>query len=83
MLPLFYEKKMNFFSTGPIFTTEVLNCCKIRGGAGTVNFSYPYLLIDSNKEAYLQLKTVLVYGSSPPKSHELKLLVKSLKITCK
>ena len=34
MLPLLYEKKMNFFNTGPIFTTEVLNCCKIRGGQG-------------------------------------------------
>ena len=29
-----------------------------------------YLLIYSNKLAYLQLITVLVYGSSPPKSHE-------------
>ena len=29
-----------------------------------------YLLIYSNKLAYLQLITVLVYGSSPPKRHE-------------
>ena len=29
-----------------------------------------YLLIYSNKLAYLQLITVLVYRSSPPKSHE-------------
>ena len=29
-----------------------------------------YLLIYSNKLAYLQLVTVLVYGSSFPKSHE-------------
>ena len=29
-----------------------------------------YLLIDSNKLAYLQLLTVLVYGNSPAKSHE-------------
>ena len=29
-----------------------------------------YLLIYSNKLAHLQLLTVLVYGNSPPKSHE-------------
>ena len=29
-----------------------------------------YSLIYSNKLAYLQLITVLVYGNSPPKSHE-------------
>ena len=29
-----------------------------------------YLLIYSNKSAYLQLITVLVYRSSSPKSHE-------------
>ena len=29
-----------------------------------------YLLIYSNKLTHLQLITVLVYGSSPPKSHE-------------
>ena len=29
-----------------------------------------YLLIYSNKLAYLQLTKVLVYRSSPPKSHE-------------
>ena len=29
-----------------------------------------YLLIYSNKLAYLQLITVLVYGNSSPKNHE-------------
>ena len=29
-----------------------------------------YSLIYSNKLAYLQLITVLIYGNSPPKSHE-------------
>ena len=29
-----------------------------------------YLLIFTNKLAYLQLWTVLVYGNSPPKTHE-------------
>ena len=29
-----------------------------------------YLLIYSNKFAYLQVITVLVYGIGPPKSHE-------------
>ena len=29
-----------------------------------------YLLIYSNELAYFQLITLLVYGSSPPKSHE-------------
>ena len=29
-----------------------------------------YLLIYSNKLAYLQLITLLLYGNSPPKSHE-------------
>ena len=29
-----------------------------------------YLLIHSNKLVYLQLITILVYGSSPPKRHE-------------
>ena len=40
-----------------------------------------YLLIYSNKLAYLQLITVLVYRSSPPKSWArlLQLLVKTLK----
>ena len=33
-----------------------------------------YLLIYSNKLAYLQLITVLDYGSSPPKSHKQRYL---------
>ena len=40
-----------------------------REGAGNREFLI-YLLIYSNKLAYLQLITVLVYRSSPPKSHE-------------
>ena len=38
-------------------------------GAGDRKFLI-YSLIYSNKLAYLQLITVLVYGNSPPKSHE-------------
>ena len=38
-------------------------------GAGDTEF-FMYLLIYSNKLAYLQLIKVLVYRSSPPKSHE-------------
>ena len=38
---------------------------------GTVNREFlRYLSIYSNKLAYLQLWTVLVYGNSPPKTHE-------------
>ena len=40
-----------------------------RDGAGDCEFLI-YLLIYSNELAYLQLKKVLVYGSSPPISHE-------------
>ena len=40
-----------------------------REGAGDREFLI-YLLIYSNKLAYLQLITVLVYRSSPPKSNE-------------
>ena len=36
-----------------------------------------YLLIHSNKLAYLPLITVLVYRSSPPKSHEQGYLILS------
>ena len=39
-----------------------------RKWAGDREF-FIYLLIYSNKLAYLQLITVLVYRSSPPKSH--------------
>ena len=38
------------------------------GSGGRECFIYP--LIYSNKSAYLQLITVLVYGNSLPKSHE-------------
>ena len=40
-----------------------------REGAGDRGF-LTNLLIYSNKLAYLQLITVLVYRNSPPKSHE-------------
>ena len=40
-----------------------------REGAGDHEF-FIYLFIYSNKLAYLQLVTVLVYGSSPLKSHQ-------------
>ena len=40
-----------------------------REGAGNREFSL-YSLTYSNKLTYLQLITVLVYGNSPPKSHE-------------
>ena len=40
-----------------------------REGDGDFEFLI-HLLIYSNKLAYLQLITVLVYRSSPPKSHE-------------
>ena len=40
-----------------------------RERAGDLEF-FIYLLIYSNELTYLQLITVLVYGSSPPKSHE-------------
>ena len=44
-----------------------------------------YLLIYSNKLAYSQLITVLVYGNSPPESHEqsyLNVLAKTVTNTC-
>ena len=40
-----------------------------REGVGDREFLI-YLLMQSNDLAYLQLITVLVYGSSPPKSHK-------------
>ena len=52
-----------------------------RDGTGDIKFLI-YALIYSNKLAYLQLITALVYGNSPPKSHE-KVLAKILKYTCK
>ena len=41
----------------------------VREAAGDRQFLI-YLLMHSNKLVYLQLVTVLVYGHSPPKSHE-------------
>ena len=41
----------------------------VREGANHPEF-FIYIQILSNKLAYLQLITVLVYGSSLPKSHE-------------
>ena len=68
---LLYEK-MLFFNTGLSCIPEVLIRCKVWGlrerGPATVNFWYNYLLMYSNKLAYLELITVLVYGSNPPKS---------------
>ena len=40
-----------------------------REGAGDQEFLI-HIFIYSNKLYFLQLITVLVYGSSPPKSHE-------------
>ena len=53
-------------------------------GAGDREFLI-YLLTYSNKLAYSQLITVLVYGNSPPESHEqsyLNVLAKTLTNTC-
>ena len=51
---------------------EVVTLCKKlwRARGNTDRECLIYLLIYSNKLAYLQLITVLVYRSSPPKSHE-------------
>ena len=46
----------------------------VREGADDRKFLI-YLLIYSNELAYLQLITVLVYGSSTPKSHEQGYLI--------
>ena len=45
----------------------------VREGAGDRE-SLIYLLIYSNKLAFLQLITVLVYQNFPPKSHEQRYL---------
>ena len=61
-------KKCVFFNTYLIFTPEAFfQCKKVWGlrGPGALNFLYIYLLMYSNKLAYLQLITVLVCGSSP------------------
>ena len=57
--PLLSEKKMYFFNKCLIFTLQVFVWCKNvwgRGcrGPGAVNFLYIYLLLYSNKLAYLQ-----------------------------
>ena len=68
---LLYEKIL-FFNTGLSCIPEVFIWCNIWGlrepGAGGREFLYNYLLMYSNKLAYLKLITVLVYGSSPLKS---------------
>ena len=46
-------------------------------GAGEREFLI-YLLIYSNELVFFQLTTVLVYGSSPPKSHEQGYFSKNL-----
>ena len=61
-------EKMCIFNTYLIFTPEAFfQCKKVWGlrGPGALNFLYIYLLMYSNKLAYLQLITVLVCGSSP------------------
>ena len=50
-------------------TTFSPNLLLVRKGAGDRGFLI-YSLIYSNKLAYLQLIKVLVYGKSPPNSHE-------------
>ena len=63
---------MTFLNTGLISTPVVLIPCKRlwhARGVGIREFLID-LLIYSNKSVYLQLITVLVQGSSPPKSHE-------------
>ena len=69
---LLYEKNVNFYHAGLIFTTELFIWCKISmwpEGTRGCEFLISLFLI-SSKLAYLQIITVLVYGSSPPKSHE-------------
>ena len=63
-------KKSYFFNTGLICITEVFIRCKVWGprkpGASGREFMI-HLFVDAlNKLAYLELITVLVYGSSPP-----------------
>ena len=55
-----------------VVTPEVINLCKKlwrQGDQGQIIFDI-YSLIYSNKLAYLQLITVLVYGNSLPKNQE-------------
>ena len=84
-----WKLNRNFYSTVLTFTPEIFHRCKqvlsLRK-PGTANCSYTYSLMYSSKLAYLQLITVLVYGSSPLKNQEQiykELLAKSLKITWK
>ena len=70
-LSLFSQYKHAAFSTSwnkyhEVVTPEVVMA---RDGTGDRGFLI-YPLINSNRLAYLQLTTVLVYGNSPPKSHE-------------
>ena len=66
-----YESQIKSFESA-IKSFEVQKSKKIwrLRGPEAVNFLYLYLRMYSNKLAYLQLITVLVYGSSPSKSHE-------------
>ena len=69
---LLYEKNVNFYHAGLIFTPELFIWCKINmwpEGTRGREFLISLFLI-SSKLAYLQIITVLIYGSSPPKSHE-------------
>ena len=69
---LLYEKNVNFYHAGLIFTTELFIWCKISmwpEGTSGCEFLISLFLI-SSKLAYLQITTVLTYGSSPLKSHE-------------
>ena len=54
-------------TVSPEVVSYINNCCA--RGPGDRKFLI-YLLKYSNKLAYLQPATVLVYGSSPPKSHK-------------
>ena len=71
------QYKLAAFSTSwnkyhEVVTPNIAILCKktmAREGAAE-NYFLIYLMIYSNKLAYLQLITVLVYGNSSPKSHE-------------
>ena len=69
--------KLSAFSTSRNEYREVVSpgvvilCKKLWHARGAKDRQFLlYLLIYSNELAYLQLLTILVYGSSPPKSHE-------------
>ena len=64
--PLF-EQKYDFFNN--LYSRSIW-------GATTVSFWYTYLLMYSSKLAYLDLITVLLYGSSPHKSRSYLTLIR-------